>query len=81
MKSHSDQPNCWRFCLSTVGLSKDKSTQRERVKMAGNDQAYNNDSGQNKEGNPLSIKSRGKRYFFIAAVAVGSILWVIGSFL
>jgi hypothetical protein len=49
--------------------------------MAGNDQAYNNDTGQNKEANPLSIKSRGKRYFFFGAVAVGSILWVIGSFL
>ena len=81
MKLHGDQANCLGFCLSTVGLSKDKSTQRERVKMAGNDQAYNNDTGQNKEGNPFSIKSRGKRYFFFAAVAVGSILWVIGSFL
>ena len=51
------------------------------MKMARNDQAYNNDTGQNKEGNPLSIKSRGKRYFFFGAVAVGSVLWVIGSFL
>ena len=49
--------------------------------MAGNDPANNNDTGQNTEANPLSIKSRGKRYFFFAAVAVGSILWVIGSFL
>ena len=49
--------------------------------MAGNDHSHDNDSGQNKEANPLSIESRGKRYFFFAAVAVGSILWVIGSFL
>jgi hypothetical protein len=70
-----------RFFLRTVGLAKDKSTQRERVKMAGSDHAYNNDTGQNKEANPLSVKSRGKGYFFFAAVAVGSILWVIGSLL
>ena len=81
MKSHVDGQNCLRLCLGTVDLPKDKSTQRERVKMAGNNHADRNYTGQNKEANPLSIKSRGKRYFFFAAVAVGSILWVIGSFL
>ena len=67
--------------MNRLGISKDKSTQRERVKMSGNDRAYNNDMGQDKKVNPLSIKSRGKRYFFFAAVAVGSVLWLIGSFL
>ena len=77
MKSHGEVANC----LRTVVKGKDKATYNERVEIPGNNRAYNNYTGQNEEANPMSIESRGKRYFFFAAVAVGTVLWVIGSFL